>query len=322
MSKKAKTKNPRTYVAIVLDKSSSMMGTKTETIEGYNEQVEQMQLNAKEGQDILCSLVTFNGHVYEHLWNVPAAELTKANSEDYTPAGSTAMRDGMGYTIQKLLDTTDHADENNAYLMIVISDGAENSSHQFTPAALKELVSSCENTKRWTFTYMGCGKEVLQQVAQETGIRVENMAMWDNSTSRGTAFGMRSSSERTKKYLSARSKGEALVSNFYSDVKGCCADYTSGEPAEVDLGGIKNPYLPIPKTSDVKPALDLTYRSDLAQVENIVRHERSLNDIYSSLSPYKLNQPSQVGGGVFGKANEVCWNVSNATPTWNTNKVT
>ena len=63
MSKK--NKNPKTHVAIVLDKSGSMGDTKDATISGYNEHVQQLKKNAQDGQEILVSLVTFNGEVFE-----------------------------------------------------------------------------------------------------------------------------------------------------------------------------------------------------------------------------------------------------------------
>ena len=69
---------PKTHVAIILDRSGSMSGTRMPTVTGYNEQIEQVQNDSKD-QDILVSLVTFNGHVYEHFWNESADKLTKAS---------------------------------------------------------------------------------------------------------------------------------------------------------------------------------------------------------------------------------------------------
>ena len=185
MSKKSKTDDPlNTYVAIVLDKSGSMASTKDQTIQGYNEQVQQIRKNAKD-QKTFVSLVTFSSDVYEHLWNEPAEQLQEASAEDYIPDGTTAMRDAIGYTVQKLTKTAEK-DANNAFLVIIISDGAENSSQHVTKPALKELVEGRQAQGNWTFTYMGCSEDEVRRVAQETAIPIANMAVWENRTVKGT----------------------------------------------------------------------------------------------------------------------------------------
>ena len=101
-----------THVAILLDKSGSMAKTKEQAIVGFNEQIQQIKENAKD-QDIRTYLITFNASVFEHVWGEPAEKLTEASAEDYIPSGGTAMRDAIGYTLQKLLDTTDPKESDN-----------------------------------------------------------------------------------------------------------------------------------------------------------------------------------------------------------------
>jgi uncharacterized protein YegL len=225
----AKTKNikkkQKTYVAIILDKSGSMAGTKAQTIAGFNEQVQETKKNAKD-QDIFCSLVTFDGEVYEHLWNVPANDLSEATAEAYKPTGATAMRDAMGYTIQKLLNTTDHDNEDNSYLIIAISDGDTNSDKHYNPAALKEMVEACRGTGRWTFTYMGCTKEYVEKIARETSIPLANVAAWSNSTADAAIAGMSNQRKRLSKFYGARGQGVKACANYMSDVVGASADFT------------------------------------------------------------------------------------------------
>lgn len=221
-------KKARTYVAIVLDKSGSMAGTKTQTIAGFNEQVQETKKNAKD-QEIFCSLVTFDGEVYEHLWNVPAKELTEASAEAYIPTGATAMRDAMGYTIQKLLNTTDHQNEDNSYLLIVISDGDTNSDKHYNPSAVREMVEACRGTGRWTFTYMGCTKEYVERIAKEMAIPTSNVAAWSNSTAGGASAGMSNQRKRLSKFYGARGQGVKACANYMSDEIGVSADFTEDQ---------------------------------------------------------------------------------------------
>jgi uncharacterized protein YegL len=235
MSKKAKaTKAPKTHVAIVLDKSGSMASTKDAAIRGYNEQVQQLKENAKNGQEILVSLVTFNGDVFEHLWDVPAEKLQEANHESYQPLGSTAMRDAVGFTVKKLLDTTDPNEENVAYLMIIISDGETNADHHYAPNALRELIQSCQSSGKWTFTYLGCSQEYLNEVAAQTSIPVSNMGSWSNETKGAALGGIKAAAYRSGGYFSDRSKGITSKMDYMSDTIGASANFEACVDPDAD----------------------------------------------------------------------------------------
>jgi len=221
----------KTHVAIVLDKSGSMESTKASTIKGFNEQVQQLKENAKSGQDILVSLVTFNGEVFEHAWDVPAEQMQEITENDYKPNGSTAMRDAVGYTVKKLLSSTDQNEENTAYLVIVISDGETNSDVHFKPAALKEMIEGCQNSKKWTFTYMGCSKSYLEEIARQTSVPISNMSVWDNTTQVATLSCMRAAATRSASYFAERAYGQTATTNYMSDVNEV-ADLTVEQPEE------------------------------------------------------------------------------------------
>lgn len=210
-----------THVAIVLDRSGSMWRTKAATVRGYNEQVQQIKEDAQdENHDIFVSLVTFNGSVTEHLWGVPAEQLEEASEEDFVPKGSTAMRDAMGHTIQKLMDTTDSDDPNTAYLVCVISDGEENASKHFNVDALRELTESVQSSDRWTINYMGCSESYLKKVAQETSVPVANCAVWANDNIANTEHAFKEMGGKLGGYFKMRSKGRGTSSKAFHNLKG------------------------------------------------------------------------------------------------------
>jgi len=236
-TKKKETKKmakPKTYVAIILDQSGSMCDTKEEAVRGYNEQVQQMKLNSKE-QDIFCSLVTFNGEVFEHLWCEPAEKLTEAVAADYVTEGSTAMRDAIGYTIDKLKKTTNDQ-EDVAYLVVVISDGVENASRHFTKGSLRALKNSV-NKEKWTFTYMGCDDETLQAVAQELDIPISNVAKWSNKTARAAAHGQHMNAVKLQGYYGNRAKGITAQACVMSDSADKLADFSMEDEEETPACG-------------------------------------------------------------------------------------
>lgn len=222
--KESKMAKPKTYVTIILDQSGSMIDTKAQAVQGYNEQVQQMKLNSK-NQDIFCSLITFNGDVFEHLWCEPAEKLTEATAEDYLTSGSTAMRDAVGYAIEKLQKTVDSSGD-VAHLVVIISDGDENSSQHYSVEALNELKASVDKTGKWTFTYMGCDEKYLKKVAQQLNIPISNVAKWSNATPELAAWGMHQNSSRQRSYYGARAKGVTCQANVYSDDALKMADFT------------------------------------------------------------------------------------------------
>lgn len=221
-------KKPRTYVAFILDQSGSMEATKAQSIQGYNELVQQMKKDGKD-QDIKVSLITFNGNVFEHLWCQDVHELAEASPEDYVCSGSTALFDAWGYAIQKFKDTTDIKDENNAYLLYVITDGHNNASTHHTAAGIGEEVAVLEK-QRWTFNLMGCSKDYLLQLAKETHIPISNCAVWANQGAQGAqaaSYAMGQNVRASSKYFESRKRGMVETKCFYSGDETSLADFTS-----------------------------------------------------------------------------------------------
>lgn len=225
-----------THVAIITDCSGSMACTRSQSVQGFNEQVQQIKSNVEDGEQYLVSLISFNGNVYEHFWKRDVTELQETSEEGYICSGSTAMRDGVGYTINKYLEEVDQEpkDAEIAYLMIIISDGYENASQHISPGALKELIESCKSKGNWTFTYMGCSPDYVEQLSQEMAIPKGNMAAWDNSTSKGAAFGYSNVTRSTDKYLKARKLGTMGLADFYSCSSESIADFSNVDDADND----------------------------------------------------------------------------------------
>ncbi len=223
-------KKEKTVVAIVLDRSSSMGYTQKQTISGYNEYVSQIKEDAAEAPTEVC-LITFNGNVYEHFWKVPVEQLTEITDKDYLPSGSTALYDAINYTISKLQSEDDG---NTSYLLIIISDGEENSSKHTQLNALKECIEGCKNDDSWTITYMGCDERYLKHVANNTGIPISSMAAWSNADAGNTLRAFDEGKKSLKKYMRSRAAGESVGSfGFYSDNMETCANFVDPNQSDV-----------------------------------------------------------------------------------------
>lgn len=205
----------RTYIAIILDKSGSMSIVKNETILGFNEQVQSIRKaeKDKENHRSIVSLVTFNDNVDVVFFNQPIDSLKELTADDYNPDGLTAMLDAVGYTIDRLKRETDTEDPNNAYLIIVMSDGMENASREYTRTDIAERIQSLQKTERWTFTYMGANQD-LSKIEEELYIPKGNITSF-NADAQGTLQGFATMSTATANYIRLRASGRSYVTNFY-----------------------------------------------------------------------------------------------------------
>ncbi len=302
------TKKPRTYVAFILDQSGSMESTKAQAITGYNELVQQMKLDGKE-QDILASVITFNGNVFEHLWCEPVAQLSEATAEDFICGGGTALFDGWGYAIQKFKDTTDINDENNAYLIYVITDGENNASTHYTKQAIRALVEPLKS-KRWTFNLMGCSANYLEEIAKDTAIPISNCAAWSNINAASTKFAMGQNVRSTRAYFDTRKKGLVATEQFYSDNVKCCADFT--DPNDALTGGNPMDSLSIgvvdPNMGTVGHcAMPSTPQTTAQTIQDLLKVQAAPMIVLPTSSPYRVR----------GQNTKTAWTANAAAPRSN-----
>jgi uncharacterized protein YegL len=307
MSKKKSKNKKTTYVAIVLDRSGSMEATKESTIMGYNEQVEEIQGMAKDAdQDVKVCLVTFNHNVTEHLWLQDASQLKKAAWSTYDCDGMTALYDGVGYTVQKLVETTEPK-EDDAYLVIVISDGRNNRSQHVSPSELTSQITDLDNSRRWTFTFNGCSKNDVATFVRDSGFKVENCAVWDNRTHSATAKGMTENTDKLKKYFRARASGATRSESYHSEVAGACADYTDGTPA--DTPQVRRAYGDNKRRGGarLRKSVASTPRSFAATAASADFLGEPKVDVSSAVEATPVFDESGLDKDVFGKGNAADW---------------
>lgn len=209
-SKKKMLKN---HIAILLDRSGSMGNIRQEAIDAFNEQVDTMR---KESLDMetTVSLVTFSTNVDAPLfWCKDVDVLKKLTPEDYIPQGMTAMLDAVGFTINELQKLPDANDEDTSFLIIIISDGAENNSKRFSWDSIAEAVAAAEKTDRWTFTYLGANQN-LADVSKRMNINIQNTMAFS-----ADHLGVRGATVTTKdslsSYYGARRGGSKSVKSFF-----------------------------------------------------------------------------------------------------------
>ena len=140
-------------VNVVLDRSGSMDNIRKGTIDGYNEYINGLKKDT--ASEYFISLIQFdtNGHNASAELTIsyidkPLAEVPVMTMADYEPRGGTPLYDAIGECVRRV-DQKDRA-----VTVVIITDGQENSSREFTADAIKKLRAEKE-AEGWTFVFIG-----------------------------------------------------------------------------------------------------------------------------------------------------------------------
>jgi uncharacterized protein YegL len=211
--KKVETKANKTYISLILDCSGSMETIRAETIEHFNEQIEQIIKDSKD-LETRISLVTFNNEADIKFFNQPLSKLKPLTLQTYVPNGYTAMYDAIGSTLDRMTsEIGDINDKNVAALVVILSDGQENNSKKYSAEDIATKIKLLQGTDRWTFSYLGANQD-LSEIQKRFNIPKGNISAFVASSSgmkRATAMSVGS----TSRYLGLRSAGITYSNDYY-----------------------------------------------------------------------------------------------------------
>lgn len=143
------------HVCFVIDESGSMWNSASDVTGGFARMIKE-QKELKEG-GCLVSLFKFNDTVHENYVGKDVNEIDEDNFL-YTPGGCTAMNDGICTAIDKIgkwLSDMDESERPEKNLIVIMTDGYENASREFTLEQVREKIQHQTEKYNWNFTYMG-----------------------------------------------------------------------------------------------------------------------------------------------------------------------
>ena len=144
------------HVVIVLDESGSMQTIQDKTISGYNEYVTSMY---PDGNATHLTLVKFSSRGTETVYgDIPVKDGAKLGHGNYTPNGNTPLFDAVGNTITAIDEKQKTSQAGQDILFVVITDGEENSSVQYTRQQIATMIADKEKSG-WTFAYLGANQD-------------------------------------------------------------------------------------------------------------------------------------------------------------------
>ncbi len=162
----------RVLVNVILDKSGSMASKLKDVIEGFNAYVD--GLGQEDKVDYLFSLTLFDTQVAYRDVAIPLRSVRKLDHKSYQPGGNTALNDAIGITVRKIDADRPQVDK---VVTVIMTDGEENSSREWTHDAVKALISQKESEGTWTFVFLGATPDTWDQ-GRAYGIPAANVAQY------------------------------------------------------------------------------------------------------------------------------------------------
>jgi len=151
-----------TELAFILDKSGSMCGLETDTIGGFNAMLSKQQ--EVEGECRITTVLFDN--CYELLHDrVDIKAVKPITQEEYQVGGTTALLDAVGITIHKIAQVQKNTAADyraEKVLFVIITDGQENASREYSSCKVKELIKSRQKEDDWEFIFLGANIDAVE----------------------------------------------------------------------------------------------------------------------------------------------------------------
>lgn len=141
------------HVCFVIDSSGSMSGSESDVVGGFNKTIAE-QRAVKDG-DCIVSLYEFDSTVKKVYLG---KKLDEVGDFDYKVGGMTRLYDGIGTAVDevgKWLNDMDESERPSKNLIVIITDGGENSSTEYRLKDIKDRIKEQTEKYSWDFIYLG-----------------------------------------------------------------------------------------------------------------------------------------------------------------------
>ena len=194
-----KSQGDRTHICMILDRTGSMESIKQDTIGGFNSYIAAQKSLPTPAT---FTLVQFDSqdpfeviHKFTDIQMVP--DLT---GQTYMPRASTPLYDAVGRGINDLkasLGTLPEALRPKKIVMVIVTDGQENASREFTGAQVRKMIAEAKEAG-WQFVFLSADESAISD-SSSLNIDASNAAffrkntagsneMWERVANRSVAF--------------------------------------------------------------------------------------------------------------------------------------
>jgi hypothetical protein len=175
-----------THVTMILDRTGSMESIRHDTIGGFNAFL-QGQKSAPGAATL--TLVQFDSQdPYEVIHNfIPIALAKELTPETYVPRASTPLFDALGRGIldlERSLTLLAPDQRPGHVVFVVITDGQENASREFTREQVQKMIHEKQAADGWEFVFLSADLSAIAE-AGEIGVHYRATLAFDK-TGQGT----------------------------------------------------------------------------------------------------------------------------------------
>lgn len=200
-----------TDITLIVDRSGSMSDCQSDAQGGINTFIKEQR--QAEG-DATLTLVQFDTeydflHRGSPIQDVPEFQLV--------PRGMTALLDAVGRGINEAgerLDKLTEEDKPGCVVFVIVTDGHENSSKEFTRDKVRELIERQKSQYNWQFTFLGVDQRAFAE-AVAMGIPAAAVATYDPNAKSGEAY--KAASSNVTRMRCCAMSGKGISSAFSGD---------------------------------------------------------------------------------------------------------
>lgn len=166
-------------IAALVDRSGSMQSCRAAMEDGLNGFIAD-QAGRPGGAAV--TLAQFDT-TYENVW--PVQDIAGAPRYALVPRGQTAMLDAVGEFITETADALGDDTEWRKVICVIVTDGMENASKEWTRDAVADLIYYWRESYRWEFIFLGANIDAVK-TANTFGIPEDSALTFDTKHAKQT----------------------------------------------------------------------------------------------------------------------------------------
>jgi hypothetical protein len=200
-----------TEICVLLDRSGSMAANRAEHEGGLNGFIDEQR---KLEGEVRFTFIKFDGNnpcdiQYD---GVPLADVGRCTLE---PRGNTPLLDAIGKSVNHLherLKTLKKKQAPGAVVFLIITDGAENASREYTKEAVRGLIQQRETDDKWRFVFLGANIDAFGEAGKLGVAEARTSGFVNNAVGTQSAYGALASN--VKSMRRARAGGQSVEASY------------------------------------------------------------------------------------------------------------
>lgn len=168
-----------THISVLLDRSGSMQAICNDIIGGFNAFLHSQQTAPGTATLTLAQFDSLNPYEIIHE-SKPLTLVPDLTRETFVPRGATPLLDAMGQTIGVLSENLSRLSEEERpakVVVVIVTDGQENSSARFTRDMINLMVNRMQNAG-WQFVFLSADLAAIVD-ARNFGVRRQSSMAFD-----------------------------------------------------------------------------------------------------------------------------------------------